>query len=342
MTHDAASLQVSLSHDERVFTSPHWRRLLARDPTHHVFATPEWNALWWEERSLGKRLVVLELAGDGDPVAIVPLYLEDQDGRRVLRFVGGVDLTDYLGPICAPEDREAVAGRLVRWLIETDLDWDELDAHNMPVPHGFGEFLVDHADRGGLSFALDQEQTSAILLLPGAWEDYVASLDAKARHELRRKLRRLSREHSEAEFRAATPESLEFDLATFIDMYRAQDHKGHFMQPNVAGFFEKVARTFMPLGWLRLDLLEIAGHPVAATFGFGLGSAFYLYNSAFVPAARRLSPGVVLVAHLVRRSIAEGHAVFDFLRGPERYKYQFGAEPVPLNHVRVLNERSDQ
>ena len=91
----------------------------------------------------------------------------------------------------------------------------------------------------------------------------------------------------------------------------------------------------MPLGWLRLDLLEIGGTAVAATFGFQLDRSFYLYNSAYEPDFRRLSPGLVLVSELVKRAIDEGRERFDFLRGPERYKYQLGAEAVPLNNVRI-------
>jgi CelD/BcsL family acetyltransferase involved in cellulose biosynthesis len=92
---------------------------------------------------------------------------------------------------------------------------------------------------------------------------------------------------------------------------------------------------------LRLDLLEIGDHAVASTFSFQLENTFYLYNSAYEPEAARLSPGLVLVARLVQRSIEEGLHWFDFLRGPERYKYQLGAQALPLNNVRILNPRTN-
>jgi CelD/BcsL family acetyltransferase involved in cellulose biosynthesis len=44
----------------------------------------------------------------------------------------------------------------------------------------------------------------------------------------------------------------------------------------------------------------------------------------------------VLVAHLLERSIQQKLERFDFLRGPERYKYELGAQAVPLNNVRVF------
>lgn len=322
------------------FEMPEWHSLLADDPHSHIFATPEWNKVWWEEFGGGKELFILKLLRGEDTTAIVPLYRKPEGDRSILRFVGGIDLTDYLGPISAHEDRTEVADALVEWLASEEVRWNEFDAHNLPVPLGFADSLVERADRAGFSFALDQEETSALLPLPGSWDEYLASLDSKERHELKRKRRRLWREHPDAIVRTATQESLERDLKTFIEMHRgAEGHKGHFMRPDIATFFERLAHAFMPLGWLRLDLLEIDGTAISSTFSFHLDRALYLYNSAYEPEARRLSPGLVLVSELIKRSIDEGLDTFDFLRGPERYKYRIGGQAVPLNNVRILNDR---
>lgn len=319
------------------FGLPAWPELFKRDPDRHVFATPEWNRVWWEEFGGDKDLFVLEMTRAGEAVAIVPLFRRVEGGRSLLQFVGGIDLTDYLGPICAPEDRRPAAAALVSWLRSHESGWDELDAHNMPVPLGFAEYLVERADTCDFRFALDQEETAAILELPGDWETYLSRLDSKERHELKRKRRRLLRDHPGAVFRTATPETLAADMKTFVDMHRgAEGHKGHFMKPEIATFFHRMAAEFMPLGWLRLDFLEVEGRAVASTFGFELDGVFYLYNSAYEPEAGRLSPGLMLVAELVERCIERGFERFDFLRGPERYKYQLGSQAVPLHNVRVI------
>ena len=335
------TLEVQVASPGTCFDLPEWRPLQERDPHSHVFSTPEWNRIWWEEFGADKDLLVVTMRRDDEVVAIVPLYGEQADGRRVLRFVGGIDLTDYLGPICALEDRDDVARSLVDWLAGAHVEWDELDAHNMPVPFGFAEFLVDHADQAGFDFALDQEETTAVLLLPDSWDTYLGQLDSKNRHELKRKRRRLGRDHPDARFRTATPDTLERDLEVFVDMHRGTEGmKGHFMRAEIASFFERVARAFAPIGWLRLDFLEIGERAVASTFGFRLGHTFYLYNSAYEPEAARLSPGLVLVSELVKESIEdENTTTFDFLRGPERYKYQLGSQAVPLNNVRISSSR---
>jgi len=331
------TLQTRIEQTPDAFGIPAWGALMAKDPNASIFTTPEWHRLWWEEFSVGKDLFVLTMTRDDEIVAIVPLYRKEDAGRKVLRFVGGIDLTDYLGPICAAEDRLDVADALVDWLLSTDVEWDEFDAHNMPVPFGFAEFLVERADHAELSFALDQEETSAILKLPSDWDSYLASLNSKERHELKRKQRRIEREHPDAAVRASTPETLDADLEVFVDMHRGTDGlKGHFMRRDIATFFERVARAFSELGWLRLDFLEIGGTAIATTFGFEHGNTLYLYNSAFEPEAKRLSPGLILVAALIQEAVKKGTETFDLLRGRERYKYQLGAEAVPLNNLRVF------
>jgi CelD/BcsL family acetyltransferase involved in cellulose biosynthesis len=333
----ATALEVHVGCTEECFSMPEWHALLASDPDKHIFATPEWHRTWWEEFGSGLELLILTMSRAGTTTAIVPLYKVAEGDRQVLRFIGGIDLTDYLGPICPRDAREDVARALTAWLDETDSEWHELDAHNLPVPFGFSEMLVDWADRRNFSFELDQEETAALIPLTGDWDSYLDSLAKKDRHELKRKRRRLWRETPQARVRASNEETLERDLQTFIDMHRGTEgHKGHFMRPEIATFFVRVAKTFFPLGRLQLHLLETPEEALAATFSFEYASRFYLYNSAYEPGAASLAPGLVLVSELLKDCMERGVQVFDFLRGPERYKYQLGAQAVPLNNVRVI------
>lgn len=331
-----AAFDVDVLCDEGCFDLPEWRTLLGRDPNRHVFATPEWNRLWWDEFGSDKDLFLMTMRRGDRLVAIVPLYRERDGDALVLRFIGGVDLTDYLGPICSEDDRDEVAEALTGWLDTTEVEWDQFDAHNMPVPFGFAEFLVDWADRRSLPFTLELEEMSAVLRLPRDWDAYLAGLESKDRHELKRKRRRLQRDYPDARVRTTTREGFDQDFGAFVDMHRgAEGLKADFMRADIVTFFERIGREFMDLGWLRLDLLEVAGRPVASTFGFSLDRRFYLYNSAYEPDAARMSPGLVLVSESVKRSIHEGFERFDFLRGPERYKYELGAEALPLHNVRI-------
>ena len=60
-----------------------------------------------------------------------------------------------------------------------------------------------------------------------------------------------------------------------------------------------------------------------------------LYNSGFRPEAAALSPGLILLAHIIRDAIERGQRRFDFLRGEERYKYDFGPTPEDVSTVTI-------
>jgi CelD/BcsL family acetyltransferase involved in cellulose biosynthesis len=328
--------------DVRVATGPEafdlseWSELAAKDPTRHVFVLPAWGRAWWEQFGSGKQLMVLTFL-DPEPVGLAALTLEDTADGGLLRFLGGDDLTDYMGPLTAgPEHLPAVADALVRYACEEIGGWSLFDAKCLPVPFGFAEWLVEAADRLGVGFEIDQHETTAVLPLPSSFEEYLDSLAAKNRHEVRRKLRRFEREAPGATLVTATEATLEQDFRDFVEMHRGSEGpKGHFMGAERETFFQRLARSLEPLGLLSLDFLEAGGRRVASTFSFRHERTFYLYNSAYDMSLRAISPGLILVVQLIERSITRGFNRFDFLRGEERYKYDLGAVALPLHAVRM-------
>ena len=80
-----------------------------------------------------------------------------------------------------------------------------------------------------------------------------------------------------------------------------------------------------------VDVLVTAeGRAHAMAFGFEDTDTYYLYNSAFEPADREHSPGIVLMEMLIRAAIAAGKTRLDLLKGDEAYKYRLGGVPRPL------------
>ena len=83
-------------------------------------------------------------------------------------------------------------------------------------------------------------------------------------------------------------------------------------------------------GPLRLAFLTVGDRRIAAGPMFKTADRYLYYNAGVDPDARDLSPGVVLVAEYVRRALDEGVRRFDFLRGDESYKYEWGAVDEPI------------
>lgn len=328
-------MEIKLTEGPAALELSEWSALHEVDPYRNVFSSPEWGRVWWEEFGEGKDLLGLSFCNP-DPVGLILLMVDETNRGRRLRLLGGDDLTDYLGPVVAdPSFLPDLTQALVEFLGASE-GWDYFDAKSLPVPFGFAEWLVEAADRQGFDFTISQDEVSAVIALPGSFDHYQRSLSKKRRHELRRKLRRVDREVGTSRLATADQDTLEIDVKRFIEMHRlSEGEKGRFMNPQRARFFSKVAKIFSQADMLSLDFLEADGEAIAATFSFRFERSLYIYNSAYSPDHKRLSPGLVLAARLVERSIEEKFRVVDFLSGRERYKFDLGAVALPMHTVQI-------
>jgi CelD/BcsL family acetyltransferase involved in cellulose biosynthesis len=74
----------------------------------------------------------------------------------------------------------------------------------------------------------------------------------------------------------------------------------------------------------RCYTIEIGGVVAGAYYGFSDRGRAYAYLGGFDPAFSEESPGSILMGHAIAEAMREGAAEFHFLRGQERYKYDWG------------------
>ena len=77
------------------------------------------------------------------------------------------------------------------------------------------------------------------------------------------------------------------------------------------------------LAWM--DSIKDDDKIVGAALNLIHGQTVSYYLGGFDAAYNQMRPGTVLFAEVIERSIAAGHARYDFLRGAEPYKYKWGA-----------------
>jgi CelD/BcsL family acetyltransferase involved in cellulose biosynthesis len=93
--------------------------------------------------------------------------------------------------------------------------------------------------------------------------------------------------------------------------------------------YRSFARAASQAGWLRLNLLELDGTLIAASYDCAFASGGFLFKTAFSEPHGRLSPGLVLLAEVLRASIEHGLRSYDFLGDPETYKTRWTSERCP-------------
>ncbi|NJL92368.1 MAG: hypothetical protein HC915_00945 [Anaerolineae bacterium] len=103
----------------QAFTSPHvfealrpeWNALLQNSQQNYVFLTHEWQSTWWQAYHPGE-LWVLTLRDEADNLqAIFPWFIHTQPEKgRIVRWIGCVEVTDYLGAILQKTPGRSPAG----------------------------------------------------------------------------------------------------------------------------------------------------------------------------------------------------------------------------------------
>lgn len=269
-------------------------------------------------------MLLLSVRQDGELIGIAPLMRSGD----TISLIGSSDVCDYMDFIaCDGQERAFLA--LVLDRLES-INWRYMDLHSL-LPHSMAlGHLAPLARERGYLVEITQEDVSPQLVLPSSWEGYLSQLTRKDRHELRRKLQRLSRVQSHF-YVVQDGERLSRDLKDFFRLFeQGRGGKEEFMTDQMRGFFEAMASSMAAKGYLRLAFLEVGGQRVASAICFDCWDHFHLYNSGYDPDYAPLSVGLLCKSFCIREAILEGKRRFDFLRGAEPYKYDLGGQDVPI------------
>ena len=316
--------------DPGSFTSQEWADLVQADPEATIFHSPRFLKLYWEE--LGASSLQVAMARrEGAPAAVAAFDLRD----GLLTWLGGFDVTDYMGPAGDPELRAWAARGLMLGLAARP-DWHKADLAGLPLRGRWLAELAEAAEKAGLHPLVEPADVAPFIRLPDSYEAYLAALEPKLRHEIRRKGRRLRAEHPDIRLVDSRPDTVGPDFDRFVELHRSsRGEKGRFMVPGMERFFRRLGSTLLADGTLRLAFLETAGVKIAGAIGFRWRDRFLLYNSAYDHTYSRVSPGMVLIADLIRGAIEERRRGFDMLKGDLPYKYRFGARPRGIARLRL-------
>jgi CelD/BcsL family acetyltransferase involved in cellulose biosynthesis len=328
-----ASMKVEVLSGLEGLDERRWNGLLSEARLPSVFLTWQWQAAWASSFAAGRALQILLVTDEsGAPAGLLPLY-EDTPARR--RILGGVDVSDYLDVIAANGREDEVWHALLQHRAAEAVEWD---LHAVRAASETVRLLPAIAQGYGLRAVAEREERCPVLALPTTWDEYLARLGGKDRHELRRKMRRLERELPGASVRShSAAAGWDAALSGFLVLHRlSKAGKARFMDERMERFFREATRALAGAGWARLWFLEWDGHAVASFLCLEYAGSVALYNSGFDPARASLAPGIVLLAHVIGDAIGRGIPAFDFLRGEEPYKYAFGPTPEDLFNVRIL------
>lgn len=310
---------------------PEIERLLAERPERMVFQHPVWLRTWLSEFGDHCEPLFISAVSDGEIKAIAPLMRSDDR----LTFIGDSSICDFMDFAVEPGSEEQSYPEIWRQLCEED--WTDLELWGLPDSSPTRAAITALATGAGYAVGETLEAVSPRVALPATWEDYLASLRKKDRHELRRKIRRLFDSGAEVRFEALSDQAdVIKGIEVFLDLHtRSRMDKTEFMTDEMASFFRRMASALSASGLIRLFLLYINDRPAAGVLCFDAGDHLYMYNSGYDPDFGGLAVGLVSKALCLQWAIENGKAGADFLRGNEPYKYDLGAVDQEIHRLVV-------
>jgi CelD/BcsL family acetyltransferase involved in cellulose biosynthesis len=311
-----------------------WNLLLDETATHVPFMRHEYLRLWWETRGGGEwpadsELMIVTAREGGRLVGVAPLFfVPDWQGKPSLMLLGSIEISDYLDLMARPEDLPAFLDALLPFLCRPGMpNWERIDLYNILDSSPSLAALNQAAERIGWKYRLEQLQHSPYIPLSGSWEAYLAGIDKKQRHEIRRKMRRAEEMDQPLHWYLVTDSStVDAEIDDFMALMRMDEDKDRFLTPLMAEAFHKTVRCAFDEDCLHLAFLEIGGKKAAGYLSFDYLNRIWVYNSGINwKEYSAYSPGWVLLGYLLQWANDNKREAFDFMRGDEEYKYRFGA-----------------
>ncbi|MCZ2128101.1 MAG: GNAT family N-acetyltransferase [Anaerolineales bacterium] len=318
-----------------------WNALLKESVSDTPFLRYEYQKIWWEHRGGGEwqdarlRLVV---AREGENlVGVAPLFVAEHEGQPALLLNGSIEISDYLDVIVREKDHAQFIGGLLDFLAASPADvGSRLDWYNLPDDSPTLAALKIEGEKRGWTHSEEIYQPTPRIALNGSFDDYLAKIDKKQRHEIRRKMRRAAESDLGVRFVVADSSSdFEAQLNDFFELMKQDPQKENFLHPAMREQMAAFLRSAHEGGYLWLAFLEVGGKKTAAALNFDYNGKFWGYNSGVSREYMELSPGWVLTAQVIQWCCENGRYEFDFMRGDEEYKYRFGGVNRYVMRVRL-------
>lgn len=332
-----------LSLADLVAARSRWDDLLRHSitPEARLFLSPEWVLTWWRQLGRGQPLFLI-VTEKTQWLAMAPLFVAPSPlfpFARLVRFIGNGN-ADY-GDFLVRQGWEGTAVAIWQWLFDHRNLWDVIALHELPensvalkalrtipLPQGIQMQIAEGEPCHRIPLMTDERASGQ------SWRQRAAKA---LQQQLRRRERQIARTF-QVHFGCVTDErELPTMLAQLFALHRLRwgqlGQTGVFLSGRVRRFHAEFARLALRRGWLRLHWLTLDGIPAAIYYAFRCDSYASFYTCGFHPAFGRYSVGKILLARVIDEAEREGAVVFDFMRGDESYKAEFGTTVSRNRHL---------
>lgn len=324
------------SFDEWPRIAPVWARLFESSHRFSFFLSPEWVDTWMSVFGESLRPSILLFEGEGE-IQGACLLVESRlrYGPLAVRRVSLNTTGEQAGEATYPEFNQvlcregwegavwdALAGYVSR------RKWDQLTLDGFLAEESYRAI----ADRFGDLKKVEERRPSPYVDLAAirhAKATYESALASNTRWQVRRKTKDYL-QYGELEIREAETVREAWGmferLAEFGRIrWNSRGQPTPFTSARFLAFHRALIARCLGAGSVRLVRVTAGQLTVGIVYALVHRGKVYCYQCGFpLPAERKLSPGTVALAAVIRHFLAAGMNEFDFLAGEERYKKCLG------------------
>ena len=312
-----------------------WNALAASSATNTVFQTYQWTTSWLETYGDIHEPFLMIVANQHGPVAVAPLAASHpgKHPERTLQFLGD-GRADYCDFLVSGNDPNGLSA-LVNALLDNDT-WDQIDLNNIPAASPTPEVVRNACEQRGFRCLMRDQYLCPTLLVQGHEEEALRILNKPS---LRRCLRTLERAGAHAEYDLVAASDIEPRLTRFFEQHiarwKSSPDGSLFVDARNRMFYRRLTRALDGTGWLLFSVVEHNGQPAALHFGFDYNGSVLWYKPSFDPGLAHLSPGNVMVKHLIEYAVQRNRRELDFTVGNEPFKQRFTNYTRKTVHLRI-------
>jgi CelD/BcsL family acetyltransferase involved in cellulose biosynthesis len=323
-------MDFKLHKDFSSISAHEWNELVSQSISDTPFLRHEYLSQWWQTLGGGEwktaELVLISATENEKLIGIAPLFKAEYDGRAALLLVGSIEISDYLDLIVRADDLTRFTAGLFDFIAsDSALSGLPFDWYNIPDSSPTLAALKAESEKRGMIYREEIYRPTPRIALNGDFEEYLARIEKKQRHEIKRKMRRAAEDERDVKFYIVEDVStLDAEIESFFHLMIQDPNKALFLKDEMRLQMKSTLRTAFEQGYLWLAFLSVDGVKAAGCVNFDYKNKLWGYNSGVNRDYMELSPGWVLLGHQIQWACEHGRYEFDFMRGDEEYKYRFG------------------
>lgn len=325
-----------------------WDGLLKAGKIDNMFLRFDWLMTWWRYFSMNCTLFILKVMDDGQLIGIAPLMIKRHRffglPVRTVFFIG-TDVSDRMDFILMRSKRESLLA-ILNYFVNNSHKWDSIDLQEMPAGTGNAQLFRECIKTLKYRTIFGPDSKTLYIPLNGNKENFFHSLSKNIYKQLRKARNRVGRMGSDFVVRrfintADCPEDLTSEMQRIEDIsWKGQRCTGIFSKRNSRLFHNEIIRNYSGRGLIDISFLTVEGKNIAYEYNYFYENRIHFYNCAYDPEYAHLSPGLVLMIHLIQDSFNRKIDEFDFLRGEEELKQRLTSNYKIHTRTRLFNNRT--